>query len=138
MENFKCVLSWENRCLQEIEWISPTSYFFITFIFRYCNSNDPDNTMLFSDDEHEGGALENQFGGILTWHCQTCPLILTDSSEIRIMIPCGHVLCDECSLNKAKCPVASCKRKVQRISKPCIQEGDPVDEKAEVSEFSNF
>jgi hypothetical protein len=59
---------------------------------------------------------------------------LSEACEIRILVPCGHVLCNECAQSHGvRCPVSKCRRNVAKVSKPCIQEGDPMDEKAEVS-----
>ncbi|KAI6192321.1 hypothetical protein M3Y97_00324500 [Aphelenchoides bicaudatus] len=95
---------------------------------KYCSN--PDQTVTFSDNEDQ--IDEPGVSGALSWYCQFCPSILTEPAAIRTLAPCGHILCDECSRNKfTSCAVKGCKAKVLKILKPCIQESDPIDEKAE-------
>jgi hypothetical protein len=66
------------------------------------------------------------------WRCTNCPIILTNGWELRITDPCGHVYCVDCSKTIVRCVVRNCQKKITKVIKPNIQEGEPINEEAEV------
>jgi len=75
---------------------------------------------------------EDYCTGAHAWHCHNCPLIPTDPGAVRILIPCGHMLCSECIADLPRCPVRRCtSKKFEKIATPKMQEGDPIDTQAE-------
>jgi hypothetical protein len=87
---------------------------------------------MLSDPESDDGASGST---ALIWHCHGCPLVLTAAEEMRVLVPCGHVFCVECSRDMAKCPTRKCNKKIEKMSMPSMQEGEAMNEEEQVWSF---
>lgn len=59
-------------------------------IFRYRNSDDPNATIRLPEPDEE--FQDELFGDQGEWQCHICSVVLTESVDIRILIPCGHTV----------------------------------------------
>lgn len=96
-------------------------------IFSATVPDEPRRVILSEDDDDEVVVIEmkdrelSQPEGIRNWFCCLCPIHLASSDEIHVLVPCGHVLCKDCSEGVEYCPNPGCRKEVSKIAMPNIQ-----------------